>query len=126
MKTSARNQFAGPVIAIKEGVVDTEVTVQLTPTPLPTETATETATATDTPRPTARPVTATVRPVLPRHGNRPARDWTLPCRSTVTPRCRRSTPGTVRISARSKAPVLPCSPPVRLAINPADERSRPR
>ena len=29
MKTSARNQFAGPVVAIKEGVVDTEVTVQL-------------------------------------------------------------------------------------------------
>jgi len=31
MKTSARNQFAGPVLAIKEGVVDTEVTVQLAP-----------------------------------------------------------------------------------------------
>jgi len=31
MKTSARNQFAGPVVAIKEGVVDTEVTVQLAP-----------------------------------------------------------------------------------------------
>jgi len=29
MKTSARNQFAGPVVAIKEGVVDTEVSVQL-------------------------------------------------------------------------------------------------
>jgi molybdate transport system regulatory protein len=32
MKTSARNQFAGPVIAIKEGVVDTEVSVELAPT----------------------------------------------------------------------------------------------
>ncbi|NVO07348.1 MAG: TOBE domain-containing protein, partial [Rhodoferax sp.] len=32
MKTSARNQFAGPVAAIKEGMVDTEVTVQLAPT----------------------------------------------------------------------------------------------
>ena len=31
MKTSARNQFAGPVVAIKEGVVDTEVTVELAP-----------------------------------------------------------------------------------------------
>ena len=31
MKTSARNQFAGPVTAIREGVVDTEVTVELTP-----------------------------------------------------------------------------------------------
>ena len=31
MKTSARNQFAGPVIAIKEGVVDTEVGIQLGP-----------------------------------------------------------------------------------------------
>jgi molybdate transport system regulatory protein len=31
MKTSARNQFAGPVVAIKEGVVDTEVSVQLGP-----------------------------------------------------------------------------------------------
>jgi molybdate transport system regulatory protein len=31
MKTSARNQFAGPIIAIKEGVVDTEVTVELAP-----------------------------------------------------------------------------------------------
>lgn len=31
MKTSARNQFAGPIVAIKEGVVDTEVTVQLAP-----------------------------------------------------------------------------------------------
>jgi molybdate transport system regulatory protein len=31
MKTSARNQFAGPVIAIKEGVVDAEVTIQLAP-----------------------------------------------------------------------------------------------
>ena len=31
MKTSARNQFAGPVTAIKEGVVDTEITVQLAP-----------------------------------------------------------------------------------------------
>ena len=32
MKTSARNQFAGPIVAIKEGVVDTEVTVELAPT----------------------------------------------------------------------------------------------
>ena len=31
MKTSARNQFAGPVATLKEGVVDTEVTVRLTP-----------------------------------------------------------------------------------------------
>ena len=31
MKTSARNQFAGPVVALREGVVDTEVTVQLAP-----------------------------------------------------------------------------------------------
>jgi molybdate transport system regulatory protein len=31
MKTSARNQFAGPITAIKEGVVDTEVTLQLAP-----------------------------------------------------------------------------------------------
>ncbi len=31
MKTSARNQFAGPIAAIKEGVVDTEVTLQLGP-----------------------------------------------------------------------------------------------
>lgn len=31
MKTSARNQFAGPVVAIKEGVVDTEVTLALAP-----------------------------------------------------------------------------------------------
>jgi molybdate transport system regulatory protein len=31
MKTSARNQFAGPISAIKEGVVDTEVSVQLGP-----------------------------------------------------------------------------------------------
>jgi molybdate transport system regulatory protein len=31
MKTSARNQFAGPVTAVKEGVVDTEVTVSLAP-----------------------------------------------------------------------------------------------
>ncbi len=31
MKTSARNQFAGPVVAIKDGVVDTEVTLQLSP-----------------------------------------------------------------------------------------------
>jgi molybdate transport system regulatory protein len=31
MKTSARNQFAGPIVAIKDGVVDTEVTVQLAP-----------------------------------------------------------------------------------------------
>jgi molybdate transport system regulatory protein len=31
MKTSARNQFAGPILAIKEGVVDTEVTVELAP-----------------------------------------------------------------------------------------------
>jgi len=29
MKTSARNQFAGPIVAIKEGVVDTEVTIRL-------------------------------------------------------------------------------------------------
>ncbi len=32
MKTSARNQFAGPIVAIKEGVVDTEVSVELAPT----------------------------------------------------------------------------------------------
>ena len=31
MKTSARNQFAGPIASLKEGVVDTEVTVQLAP-----------------------------------------------------------------------------------------------
>ena len=31
MKTSARNQFAGPVVAIKEGIVDTEVTIGLAP-----------------------------------------------------------------------------------------------
>jgi len=31
MKTSARNQFAGPITAIKEGVVDTEVTLELAP-----------------------------------------------------------------------------------------------
>ena len=31
MKTSARNQFAGPVIAINEGIVDTEVTIRLNP-----------------------------------------------------------------------------------------------
>jgi molybdate transport system regulatory protein len=31
MKTSARNQFAGPIVAIKEGVVDTEVTMELAP-----------------------------------------------------------------------------------------------
>ena len=31
MKSSARNQFAGPISALKDGVVDTEVTVQLTP-----------------------------------------------------------------------------------------------
>ena len=31
MKTSARNQFAGPVVAIREGVVDTEITVGLAP-----------------------------------------------------------------------------------------------
>lgn len=31
MKTSARNQFAGPISAIQEGVVDTEVTIQLGP-----------------------------------------------------------------------------------------------
>ena len=31
MKTSARNQFAGPISAIKEGVVDTEVTLQIGP-----------------------------------------------------------------------------------------------
>lgn len=29
MKSSARNQFAGPVVAIKEGVVDAEVTLRL-------------------------------------------------------------------------------------------------
>lgn len=32
MKTSARNQFAGPLASIKEGVVDSEVTIQLSPT----------------------------------------------------------------------------------------------
>jgi len=31
MKTSARNQFAGPVIAIKVGVVDAEVSIRLAP-----------------------------------------------------------------------------------------------
>lgn len=31
MKTSARNQFAGPITSIKEGVVDTEVIIQLGP-----------------------------------------------------------------------------------------------
>jgi molybdate transport system regulatory protein len=31
MNTSARNQFAGPIVAIKEGVVDTEVTIELAP-----------------------------------------------------------------------------------------------
>jgi molybdate transport system regulatory protein len=31
MKTSARNQFAGPISAIQDGVVDTEVTIQLAP-----------------------------------------------------------------------------------------------
>jgi molybdate transport system regulatory protein len=31
MKTSVRNQFAGPISAIKEGVVDTEVTIRLDP-----------------------------------------------------------------------------------------------
>jgi molybdate transport system regulatory protein len=31
MKSSARNQFAGPVLALKEGVVDTEVTIRLSP-----------------------------------------------------------------------------------------------
>ena len=31
MKTSARNQFAGPITAIKFGVVDAEVTIQLAP-----------------------------------------------------------------------------------------------
>jgi molybdate transport system regulatory protein len=31
LKTSARNQFAGPVVAVKEGVVDTEVTLALAP-----------------------------------------------------------------------------------------------
>lgn len=31
MKTSARNQFAGPISAMQEGVVDTEVTIHLAP-----------------------------------------------------------------------------------------------
>ena len=31
MKTSARNQFAGPVVSIKEGVVDAEVAIRLGP-----------------------------------------------------------------------------------------------
>ncbi len=31
MKTSARNQFAGPIDGLKEGVVDTEVSIQLGP-----------------------------------------------------------------------------------------------
>lgn len=31
MKTSARNQFAGPIAAIKEGIVDTEVSLQIGP-----------------------------------------------------------------------------------------------
>jgi molybdate transport system regulatory protein len=31
MKTSARNQFAGPVVSLKEGVVDVEVSIQLDP-----------------------------------------------------------------------------------------------
>ena len=31
MKTSARNQFAGPVASLKEGVVDVEVSIQLDP-----------------------------------------------------------------------------------------------
>jgi len=31
MKTSARNQFAGPITSLKEGVVDTEVGIQLGP-----------------------------------------------------------------------------------------------
>ena len=31
MKTSARNQFAGPIKAIRAGVVDTEVTLELAP-----------------------------------------------------------------------------------------------
>ena len=31
MKTSARNQFAGPVTALKEGVVDVEVSIRLDP-----------------------------------------------------------------------------------------------
>jgi molybdate transport system regulatory protein len=31
MKTSARNQFAGPIVAVKEGVVDAEVTIRLDP-----------------------------------------------------------------------------------------------
>ncbi len=30
MKTSARNQFAGPVVSVKEGVVDCEITLRLT------------------------------------------------------------------------------------------------
>ena len=31
MKTSARNQFAGPVVALKEGIVDVEVSIRLDP-----------------------------------------------------------------------------------------------
>jgi molybdate transport system regulatory protein len=31
MKTSARNQFAGPVVAIKQGVVDAEVSIRIGP-----------------------------------------------------------------------------------------------
>lgn len=31
MRSSARNQFAGPIVAIKEGVVDSEVTIRLDP-----------------------------------------------------------------------------------------------
>ena len=31
MKTSARNQFAGPVVSLREGVVDCEVTLRVAP-----------------------------------------------------------------------------------------------
>lgn len=31
MRTSARNQFAGPIVAIKEGIVDSEVSIRLDP-----------------------------------------------------------------------------------------------
>jgi len=43
MKTSARNQFAGPITAIKEGVVDTEVTLQIGPNLLLTAIITRTS-----------------------------------------------------------------------------------